>query len=271
MRSFLLFLHKYRAFLVFILLETAAFFLVVQNSNYNRATFFNSTNYVVGSLLETSSNIENYFSLTRTNQQLSNENARLRAKYLALLAKLEENDKVDTISNFAFINSKIVNNNVFLLNNTLTINSGSNQGLKPGMGVIGNNGIVGKVKRVGTNYSTVVSVLDVDVKISAEIKNKINLCTVQWDGKSPEYAKVLYVPRHYNLAVGDTVVTSGFNAIYPIGIPIGIISKLTLPEDASFFDIQIKLINDFTSLSLVEVVLNKDLPQIDSLTQTVQE
>jgi len=271
MRSFLLFLYKYRAFLVFILLETAAFFLVVQNSNYNRATFFNSTNYVVGSLLESSSNINNYFSLTETNQQLSNENAMLRTKHLALLSKIGNNDTVDTVDNFSFINSKIVNNSVFLLNNTLTINSGTSQGIMPGMGVIGNNGIVGKVKRVGKDYSTVVSILDVDVKVSAEIKNKINLCTVQWDGKSPEYAKVLYVPRHYNLALGDTVVTSGFNAVYPNGITIGVISKLTLPENASFFDVQIKFVNDFTSLSLVEVVLNKDLPQIDSLNQTIKE
>jgi len=271
MRSFLLFLYKYRAFLVFILLETAAFFLVVQNSNYNRATFFNSTNYVVGSLLEKSNTINGYFSLTTTNQQLSNENALLRAKYLGLLAKYNKNETVDTVSNFAFINSSIINNSAYLLNNTLTINSGSDAGIKPGMGVIGGNGVVGKVKRVGKNYSTLVSVLDVDVKISAEIKNKINLCTVQWDGKSPEYAKVHFVPRHYKLAVGDTVVTSGFNAIYPKGITIGIISKLNLPEDASFFDVQIKLVNDFTNLSLVEVVLNKDLPQIDSLTQTLEE
>ncbi|MCF6360724.1 MAG: rod shape-determining protein MreC [Cyclobacteriaceae bacterium] len=271
MRSFLLFLYKYRAFLVFILLETAALFLVVQNSNYNRATFFNSTNYAVGSILETSNNIQSYFSLTATNQQLSKENALLRSKYLGLLASIEENDKIDTVSNFAFINSKIVNNSVFLLNNIITINSGSDQGITAGMGVIGSSGIVGKVKRVGKGYSTVVSMLDIDVSISAEIKNKINLCTVQWDGKSPEFAKVLYVPRHYNLAIGDTVVTSGFNAIYPSGVSIGVISKLILPEDASFFDIQIKLINDFTSLSLVEVVLNKNLPQIDSLTQTVEE
>ncbi|MCF6352237.1 MAG: rod shape-determining protein MreC [Cyclobacteriaceae bacterium] len=271
MRSFLLFLYKYRASLVFILLESAAFFLVVQNSNYNRAQFFNSTNYVVGSLLETSNNINSYFSLITTNQQLSKENALLRAKYLALLEKLEEDNTIDTVSNFSFINSKIVNNSVYLLNNTLTINTGSSQGVQLGMGVIGNSGIVGKVKRVGKTYSTVVSILDVDVKISAEIKNKINLCTVQWDGKSPEYTKVLYVPRHYDLAIGDTVTTSGFNAIYPSGITIGIISKLVLPEDASFFDVQIKLVNNFTSLSLVEVVLNKDLPQIDSLTQTVEE
>lgn len=271
MRSFLLFLYKYRAFLVFILLQTAAIFLVVQNSNYNRATFFNSTNYVVGTMLEKSSIANTYFSLSTTNQQLSKENALLRAKYFALLANIEENEGVDTISNFAFINSSIVNNNVYLLNNTLTINSGSSEGIVPGMGVLGDNGIVGKVKRVGTNYSTVVSVLDIDVKISAEIKNKINLCTVQWDGKSPKYAKVHFVPRHYNLEVGDTVVTSGFNAIYPKGITIGTISKLTLPKNASFFDIQIKLVNDFASLSLVEVVINKDLPQIDSLTQTMEE
>jgi rod shape-determining protein MreC len=271
MRSFFLFLYQYRAFLVFILLQSAAFFLVIQNSNYNRATFFNSTNTVVGSLLETSSNIYNFLNLVGINQQLSEENTLLRARYFSIVNQLEENNTLDTMGNFSFINSKIVNNSVFLLNNTLTINSGSNQGILPGMGVIGNQGIVGKVKRVSKKYATVVSLLDIDVKVSAEIKNKINLCTVQWDGKTSDHAKVLFVPRHYDLALGDTVITSGYNAVYPQGITIGRISKLDLPEDATFYDIQIKLINDFTSLSHVEVVVNKDLPQIDSLIISSEE
>ena len=271
MRSFLLFLFKYRAFLVFILLEAASLFLVVQNSNYNRAAFFNSTNLVVGSTLEASNKVDTYFKLGTSNQQLSIENANLREKYFGLLNKLNQNDIADTVNNFRFINSKIINNSVFLLNNTLTINSGKNQGIEPGMGVIGNNGIVGKIKRVSNQYATIVSLLDVDVKVSAEIKNKIKLCTVQWDGKSPKHAKVLYVPRHYKLVVGDTVVTSGYNAIYPENVTIGTISNLNLPDDATFYDIQIELINDFTNLSSVEVVLNKNLPEIDSLTITTEE
>ena len=271
MRSFFLFLYNYRAFLVFILLQSAAFFLVIQNSNYNSATFFNSTNAVVGSLLETSSEAHDFISLVESNKRLNIENANLRAKYYALESQLTQNNLIDTIGNYSFIHSKIINNNVFLLNNTLTINSGSEHGVKSGMGVIGSQGIVGKVKRVGTKYSTVVSLLDVDVKVSAEILNKIKLCTVQWDGKWSNRAKVLYVPRHYKLAIGDSVVTSGNNAVYPPGVSIGIISKLDLTDDATFYDIEIELINDFTSLSLVEVVINKDLPQIDSLIITTEE
>lgn len=271
MRKLFLFLYQYRAFLVFILLQSASFFLIVQNSDYKRAAFFNSTNSVIGSLLETSSNINDYINLGEVNKQLSKENASLRAKYISLINKLETNNTIDTVSNFSFINSKIINNSVFLLNNTITINSGSNQGIIPGMGVIGDEGIVGKVKRVGKNYSTVVSFLDVDVKVSAEIKNIINLCTVQWDGRSPKHAKVLYVPRHYKLAVGDSVITSGYNAVYPPGITIGTISKISLPDDVTFYDIEIELINDYESLSLVEVVVNKNLSQIDSLTQIIKE
>ncbi len=271
MHKLFLFIYQYRAFLVFILLQSASFFLIVQNSDYKRAAFFNSTNSAVGSLLETSSNINDYINLVEVNAQLSKENASLRAKYISLINQLEANTTVDTISNFSFINSKIINNSVSLLNNTITINSGFNQGLEAGMGVIGNEGIVGKIKRVGKNYSTVVSLLDVDVKVSAEIKNIINLCTVQWDGRSPKHAKVLYVPRHYKLTVGDSVITSGYNAVYPPGITIGIISKITLPNDVTFYDLEIELSNDFESLSLVEVVVNKDLPQIDSLTQIIEE
>lgn len=271
MHSLLLFLYQYRAVLVFILLQFAAFYLVVQNSNYNRATFFNSTNAMVGTLLETSSDIADFINLNDVNQQLVRENASLRRKYYSLKNQIESNHTIDTLGSFSFIKAKIINNSVFLLNNTLTINSGSNQGIKPGMGVIGNQGIVGKVKRVSNNFATVVSMLDVDVKVSAEIKNKINLCTVQWDGKFSDRAEVLYVPRHYKLAIGDTVLTSGYNAVYPPGIAIGTISNLDLPEDATFYNIKINLINDFTSLSLVEVVINKDLPQIDSLLISTEE
>lgn len=271
MRSFFLFLYQYRAFLVFIILEFFAFFLVVQNSNYNRAAFFNSSNTVIGNILEISSNVRDFINLSGTNTQLSEENARLKEELAVLQEKLGEPSAPDTLGKFSFINAKIVNNSIFLLNNTITINAGEQNGLTPGMGVIGNGGIVGKVKRVGRKYATVVSLLDVDVKVSAEIKGKINLCTVQWDGRSHEYAKVLYVPRHYQLAIGDTVVTSGYNAIYPPGISIGTISKLNLPQDATFYNVEIKLINDFTSLAHVEVVVNKDLPQLDSLSQTIEE
>jgi len=266
-----LFLYKYRAFLIFLVLELTSFYLVVQNSNYNRAKFFNSTNTVVGSILEISSNVNNFINLSSTNKQLSAENARLRAQLNTLKDQLIKPSAIDTSERFSFINANIINNNVFFLNNTLTINAGAKNGIKQGMGVIGNGGIVGKVKRVGEKYSTVVSLLDIDVNVSAEIINKINLCTVQWDGKSPMFAKILYVPRHYNLAIGDTVVTSGFNAIYPQGITIGTISKIDLSQDASFYDAEIKLINDFTSISHVEVIVNKDLPQIDSLRITKEE
>ncbi|MCB0504966.1 MAG: rod shape-determining protein MreC [Cyclobacteriaceae bacterium] len=268
MRSFFLFLYQYRAFLVFILLEFFALFLVVQNSNYNRATFFNSSNAAIGSILEVSSNVRDFINLGGTNKQLSEENALLRKQLNVLKDRLNQPDDADTSGRFSFVNARIVNNNIFLLNNTLTINAGKENGVFPGMGVIGGGGIVGKVKRAGKKYSTIVSLLDIDVKVSAEIKGKINLCTVQWDGKSHEYAKVLYVPRHYQLAIGDTVLTSGYNAIYPPGITIGTISKINLPQDATFYDAQVKLINDFTSLSHVEVIVNKDLPKLDSLTIT---
>lgn len=266
MRSFLLFLLKYSSFLVFVLLESLSFFLILKNANYQRASFINSTNTVVGAILQTSSNISTYFNLKEVNQQLSSENAMLRARYYALVHSIDNQFQQDTTQKYVFINAKIVNNNVYLLNNTLTINAGSSKGVAPGMGVLGNGGIVGKVKRAGTNFSTVVSLLDVDVQVSAEIKGKINLCTVQWDGKSPGYAQVLYVPRHYPLNLGDTVVTSGFNSVYPKGITIGTISHLDLPKDATFYNIKIKLINDFTSISEVEVVVNKNLPELDSLT-----
>jgi rod shape-determining protein MreC len=91
---------------------------------------------------------------------------------------------------------------------------------------------------------------------------------VQWDGNDPKYTILKFIPRHVNPIPGDSVVTSGLNAVFPENILVGVITQAHLQPNELFWDIRVELAQDFTRLQHVEVVKSLLKPEIDSL-QTV--
>ena len=83
--------------------------------------------------------------------------------------------------------------------------------------------------------------------------------------------KLLYVPRHISLMKGDTVMTSGYNAVFPGKILIGIVESVSSKENDTFLNIDIKLSIDFYSLSFVYVVVNEHRIEKDSIETSVIE
>jgi rod shape-determining protein MreC len=76
------------------------------------------------------------------------------------------------------------------------------------------------------------------------------------------------VPRHVEVEEGDKVVTSGYNAIFPEGIPIGTIVEVKPGPETNYLDITIELATDFTRLSYVYLVENDQVEEINLLNQT---
>ena len=138
------------------------------------------------------------------------------------------------------------------------------------MGVVGDNGLVGKIKYATNEFSVATSLLHSGFTVSSRIKGKVEVCTTEWDGLNPKLVKVKYVPRYHTIEVGDTVMTSGYNAIFPSDYVIGIINKVELQDDANFYDITAEIINDFTTLSYVYVILNDKKEEKDSLENITQ-
>lgn len=269
MKSLFLFLFKFRAFISLILLETFCAFLIIQNSQYHRALFFNSSNSAIGSILSVSTNVTNYFRLKDINESLANENANLKNS-ISSFESLPDSIKSDSVRNYNYIKAKVVNNSVSLRNNIITINIGSLNGVKDDMAVIGGGGIIGKTRYVGDHFTLVTSILHTESMIPASIKGKVNICTVQWDGTDPYLVDLLYVPRHYALEKGDTIITNGYSGIFPENISIGNIYSIDLPEDAQFYSIKVKLANDLYKIAYVEVIENMQLQEIDSMQTLVK-
>jgi rod shape-determining protein MreC len=256
MRNLLKLLYAYHFLILFIFLEVFAVFFIIKGSNFHRAKFIAASRSFTGSIYSRVNKINSYLSLKEANELLVIENTILRNK-LASYHKLASENRdtiVDTLfhQRYTYQYAKVVNNSVNKLYNYITINKGSRHGIKPDMGVITENGIVGFVKGVSENFSTIISVLNSDFKGSAKIKKNNYYGRLEWNGTSPEYCQLFDIAFHVPVQHGDTVVTTGFTSYFPEGIMIGTIDEFEVK--GNFYKIRVKLSNDFRKLDNVIIV-----------------
>ncbi len=271
MQRILLFLYRVRAFLLFLFLEGIAIWLIVSYNSQQGSAFFNSSNQFSGSVLTAQNNVVEYFSLASVNKNLVEKNAEL-------LAELEKYQKpadsvfieLDSVllHSFQFKGAKVINNSINLSQNFITLNKGSNHGIKEEMGVFNEEGVVGRVKGVTKNFASVISILHTDLLISSKIASTEVFGSTKWDGKNSKEAKLLYVPRHVTIEVGDEVVTSGYNAVFPEGISIGHVLEVKQGTDTNYLDITIELTADLSRISYVYLVENNQEEELDELYQS---
>jgi len=270
MKTLIAFILRHYFFFLFLILEICAFYIIINRSYYQRAVIINSANTISGNILSHWSNINEYFSLKQSNISLAEENARLKNyidSHNVLLSY--SRDTITTKRNR--LPAKIISNTVNKRNNYLIINKGKADGVHRDMAVLSTSGIVGIVKETGKNYSSVLSVLHMQSKISVRIKKNNYLGTLIWDGKDYRIGSVIDVPAHVNIQKGDTIVSSGFSHIFPDGINIGIIDSFRVKEDDNFYLINIRFLTDYNSLVWVEVIDNKDRNEILKLKEPEEE
>ena len=231
---------------------------MVNYNNYQNSQFLNSSNVISGGIYNKVSSITDYLSLARTNEELNRENARLRNL-------LRSSFKLSVDSSFLFTDSiyqqqyiyrtaKIVNNSVNKQLNYITLDKGKIHGIEREMAVITKDGVVGVVKSVSDNYSSVISLLNGRLKVSAKIKGNNYFGSLSWDGKDYRKALLQDIPFHVNIAKGDTIVTSGFSTIFPEGVKLGTVDEILSSSGSNFQNVSVILSNDFKNISYVKVV-----------------
>jgi rod shape-determining protein MreC len=85
------------------------------------------------------------------------------------------------------------------------------------------------------------------------------------------HAKLEEIPNHINVVAGDSVVTSGYSAIFPEGILIGTVDKVSLEEHTMFCDIDVSLAVDFQSLSYVTIASYKKKHELSDLQKSIEK
>ncbi len=261
MRNLIVLLLRYGGFIVFLVLEIFCMFLVVRYNRTQREIYVNSSNVFSGSLNTKVSNVTRYFNLTNTSDSLAVENARLYEKLSNLDLDRLMKDSVyvasDSVNQFRFISARIINNSINKNNNFLTIKKGRLDGIKPRQGVVSDKGVVGIVRNVSDHFATVLSVLHRQIRINAAVKRTNNFGAIAWRGNDPTIVKLEDIPTHARPIVGDTIITSGNTSRFPKGITLGVIDTFWRASGSNFYDIEVKLTNDFNSLEYVYVIDNE--------------
>lgn len=235
---------------------------------------------ITGSLQTQYAGIENYF-------HLKQENEDLRRKLTELQNRLPENFQgADTASKivtdsipfdttgerrrYVYMDAQVVNNSISQPNNYITIHRGSKQGIEPAMVVLGPAGVVGVVLDVTENFSTVMSMLHKQSRISARLKKTGESGKIEWDGAAPNRVQLKDIPKSVKVQAGDTVLTSQYSD-FPPGVMIGIIEKVIPEKSSNNYLLQLKTSVDFSRLQNVFVVKNLQRNEQKELEQRLQQ
>ncbi|MBL4586224.1 MAG: rod shape-determining protein MreC [Flavobacteriales bacterium] len=275
MKNVLQFVFRNHVFFLFLLIELVSFSLIVQNNRFQRTSFLNSSNYLVGNVYTLSNSVTEYFGLKQVNDELALENAALRS--LLNQSKFSTSNTsisiVDSarLQHYNYIPTKVVNVSTDRRNNYLTINKGILQGVEPEMAVISSNGIIGIIKDVSKNYASVISILHKHSSISTRLSDSGYFGSLVWDGRNPKIAQLTDIPNHVKISEGMLVETSGYSSMFPSGVSIGKVIAYDIDPGDNFYSIDVALNTDLISISLVYVVTNLmriEQKQLETVTQT---
>lgn len=262
---------KWFVFAVYVVLSIM---LLVGGDPYHRHIYLTSANRVTASVYDFSNNATGYFNLRERNADLNRRNAELQSELLALRERIQlmaEQQCTDTMTldsgmmPFRFVVANVINNSIARPFNYLTLNKGERDGVRPEMGVIDASGVVGIVSVVGSRSARVISLLNPHFRLSCKLKRSDSFGSLVWDGRDPEVALLEELPRHTVYSPGDTVVTSGYSAVFPPGLPVGIVLDDDYNDHENFFTLKVKLLSDFTSLNNVQIVVSDISEELKSL------
>ena len=267
MRNIFLFIRRFFHLLLFLALEGLAIYTLSKYNKTHQAFFASVSNEVTGTISEKYNRIEYYFRLKKTNEQLVNENANLRRMLSSSFegpdtAKTTRTDSLakDTLGvrKFDFLVAKIVNNSVTQESNYITLHRGAKQGVKVDMGVIGPDGIVGKVILVSDNYCRVMSILNRKSRVSAMLQRGLYTGDLEWDGRDADYFILNKIPKSARVQKGDTVLTSNVSEklSFPPGIMVGRVVEIRTDPSSNFYTLTIKSATNFYTLQYVYLTDN---------------
>lgn len=263
MKNLLNFLIKYNYWFLFILLEVISFTLLFRFNHYQASIFFTSSNSIAGKVYEISGGITSYFHLKSVNTELLDKNLYLEQQVASLQRALAtkgmdssqiDNLKDSVLNEYSILKADVINNSLNKPDNYITLNKGSKDGIHSEMGVINGSGVVGIVYMASPHYSVIIPVLNSKSSISCKIKNTDFFGYLKWEGGDSGYAYVKDLPRHAKFSLGDSVVTSGYSAVFPSGVMIGTIDDMSDSHDGLSYLLKVKLSTDFGKLSDVRVI-----------------
>lgn len=270
MDTLIKFLKNIHALLVFIVLEVISIVSLVSGDVRRNSVFNTSANTIIGNIYDFTWRYVGYFNLKEENaalmQQLSNIRSSSKESFVVDTAQFRSKNDSLGVLKYKYITASVVKNSVSRQNNFMTIDVGSDHGVAPDMAVVSPSGVIGIVVAVSSHYALAISVLNSKIGVSAKLKSQSFYGSVVWPGEDYRYVILHEIPNHVDLCKGDTIVTSGYSAIFPPGLPVGTIDDFEKNSDDNFYTIKVKLLTDLKRISdvmIIENVMQKEQLQLE--------
>ena len=249
------------------------FLLIISISFLNSRSYFHQTKIaklslmISGSLNDFRSTIIRYSKLNKENKLLIQENLFLKSNRIKNIHRNKKliNSEKEIYFPFSYKNARIVKNNYSKKENYIIINKGEEDGVKIEMGVINSNGIVGIINKVSKNYSSIISVLNTNIKINAKIKNTNHFGSISWNGKKINIMTLEDIVSTANISIGDTIISGGMSSYFPSDLKIGKIISLNKQKNKGYYSIEVELFNNPSQWEYVYIIENKDIKEIKKI------
>ena len=286
MDKLLEFLHKYRHWFVFLILETIALVTYLSGSLYSRSLGWYATSAVFGRVNELMTEGWSYVGLRPRNEELLRENARLRTAYTllarqmqdaeahGLLPRLHATDSLP-IDPSAVIIARVVNRVTHTGEVYYTINKGRRDGIETDMGVMSASGVVGAVVAVSDHYALVIPVLNPKIRLACTLLGQeVSGTLTASSSPNANEAILSNVPPHAHPQIGDTITTSGYSYLFPEGMMVGTIAD-SVParvkgSAGTFANYPVHLATDFQGLRYVYVIREKPTHEVRALEDSIR-
>lgn len=214
----------------------------------------------------------NFSKVKEENNDLTKKNIELENKLLEYDKLKEENDRLrevlnfkDSKNNYDYLGCEIIGYSGESFSNGYIIDKGENDGLKKGMVIISNKGLVGQIASTGSNWAIVQSLLNENIAVSVMI-NSTRETTGILKGyithSNDNLTKVTNLPIDSAIKEGDVIVTSGLGQIYPKEVRVGEVISVETDEIKVMKTAIVKPFVDFNWLEELFVVIPKETREI---------
>lgn len=198
--------------------------------------------------------------IKKDSQKLNEENRELRTRLEAMAELQKENDRLNDLLSFKaktkmdLIAAKVMSKDLVSDHNTLRINKGTHDGIKAGEAVITTGGVVGYIYRPQAFTSQVLLITDRYSVVDGVVSRSRARGIVE--GKNASSCALRYVERSEDVKVGDLVVTSGLDNIFPKGFPVATVESVENKSYLVSLKVELKPIVDPDKVEEVFVISN---------------
>ncbi len=202
--------------------------------------------------------------LKEQNKQLKEKNSELEQSLRELENIKTQNETLKEYLNltekygeYKTIPGYVINKDISNYSKTIVINIGKKDGVEENMTVIGNEGLVGHIVSVTESTAKVQTIIDTASSISCMMSTTKESIVCKGTLDETSSLRAMYIPTDANVIQGDSIETSGLGGIYPKGIHIGTVKKVTNTQNMTNRYALIDTAIDFNKLNSVLVITNQ--------------